>query len=109
VLDNAYYQHSAAVQASEMQLGITLLFRRSYSPNRNLIPRLWRFVKGRAHHGRDHPNVVDCRGAIEESPNSLLATRTEQLKRLVTLNSQRFGDVSLMAARGILCLATHLF
>ena len=41
VLDNARYQHNAAVKALATQLGITLLFLPAYSPNLNLIERLW--------------------------------------------------------------------
>ena len=47
VLDNARYQHNAAVKALASQLGITL-FLPSYSPNLNLIERLWKFTKHHA-------------------------------------------------------------
>ena len=40
VLDNARYQRNAVVQALAKELGITLLFLPSYSPNLNLIERL---------------------------------------------------------------------
>ena len=40
MLDNARYQHNAAVKAPAAELGITLLFLPSYSPNLNLIERL---------------------------------------------------------------------
>ena len=44
VLDNARYQRNAVVMACAEALGITLLFLPSYSPNLNLIERLWKFI-----------------------------------------------------------------
>ncbi len=45
VLDNARYQRCAVVQSLARSLRIELLFLPSYSPNPNLIERLWKFVK----------------------------------------------------------------
>ena len=45
VLDNARYQKCALVQALATSLKIELLYLPSYSPNLNLIERLWRFVR----------------------------------------------------------------
>src|SRR5205807_3947065 len=45
VLDNARYQKCAVVLELAKQLGIELLYLPSYSPNLNLIERLWKFVK----------------------------------------------------------------
>lgn len=45
VLDNARYQHCKLVEAVAKQLNITLLFLPSYSPNLNIIERLWKFTK----------------------------------------------------------------
>jgi transposase len=98
VLDNARYQHNAAVKALAKQLGITLLFLPSYSPNLNLIERLWKFIKRRALSGRYHPTFVDFQAAIEGTIASLPTSHAEQLKTLMTLNFQQFKDVSLMAA-----------
>ncbi len=98
VLDNARYQHNAAVKALAKELGITLLFLPSYSPNLNLIERLWKFIKRRALYGRYHPTFADFRGAIEETLDGLSTTHDERLNTLMTLNFQQFEDVSLMAA-----------
>jgi hypothetical protein len=45
VLDNAEYQHCKAVMEKAGELGITLLFLPPYSPNLNIIERLWMFTK----------------------------------------------------------------
>jgi transposase len=98
VLDNARYQRNAVVQALASQLGITLMFLPSYSPNLNLIERLWKFIKRRALYGRYHPTFVEFQAAIQETLDDLPTTHAEQLKTLMTLNFQLFEDVSLMAA-----------
>ncbi len=66
VLDNARYQRNAVVQALAKELGITLLFLPSYSPNLNLIERLWKFIKRRALYGRYHPTFAEFQAAINE-------------------------------------------
>ena len=45
VLDNARYQHCKLVENAANGLGITLLFLPSYSPNLNIIERLWKLTK----------------------------------------------------------------
>jgi transposase len=98
VLDNARYQHNAAVEALAEELGITLLFLPSYSPNLNLIERLWKFIKRRALYGRYHPTFADFQAAIQETIDGLPTIHAEPLKTLMTLNFQQFENVSLMAA-----------
>jgi transposase len=98
VLDNARYQRNATVQDLAKELGICLLYLPSYSPNLNLIERLWKFIKRQALYGRYHPTFADFRAAIEEVLAGLSTTHTDKLESLMTLEFQRFEDVSLMAA-----------
>lgn len=98
VLDNARYQRNAAVQALAGRLGITLLFLPSYSPNLNLIERLWRFLKRRAVYGKYHPTFAEFRTAIEQTLAGIPTTHAQQLQSLMTLNFQQFENVSLLAA-----------
>jgi len=48
VLDNARYQKCEAVRLLAAELGIELLYLPSYSPNLNLIERLWKFLRKKA-------------------------------------------------------------
>lgn len=98
VLNNARYQRNHAVQALAMQLKITLLLLPPYSPNLNLIERLWKFIKRRAVYGRYHPGFQEFQAAIQETIADLVTRHAEPLKSLMTLNFQRFEDVSLLAA-----------
>jgi transposase len=97
VLDNARYQRNAVVQGLAEQLGITLLFLPSYSPNLNLIERLWRFLKRRSVYGRYHPTFSVFQAAIEDTLARLSTTHAAPLASLMTLNFQRFENVSLLA------------
>jgi transposase len=98
VLDNARYQRNAVVQALAASLGIELLYLPSYSPNLNLIERLWRFTKKEALYGRYHPTFAHFRAAIEDTLSKVSTKHTDKIASLMTLNFQVFDDVSLLAA-----------
>ena len=97
VLDNARYQRNAVVQGLAADLGIGLLFLPPYSPNLNLIERLWRFMKRKAAYGRYHPTFADFRAAIQDVLDRVPTTHASKLASLITLNFQEFDDVSLLA------------
>lgn len=98
VLDNARYQRNAVVMALAEGSGIELLFLPSYSPNLNLIERLWRFTKRKAVYGKYHPTFADFRTAVQDVLDRVPTTHAERLASLMTLNFQEFDDVSLLAA-----------
>jgi len=49
ILDNARYQRCTTVNTLAAQLNLELIFLPPYSPNLNLIERLWKFVKSNAY------------------------------------------------------------
>ena len=98
VLDNAAYQRCQLVRDQARQLGIELLFLPSYSPNLNLIERLWKFVKKLALHSRHHTNYADFHAAIETCLDQLSTTHKNALDSLITLNFQTFENVPLLPA-----------
>ena len=81
VLDNARYQHNAAVKALAKELEITLLFLPSYSPNLNLIERLWKFTKRRALYGRYHRTFGEFQAAIEETLDGIATIHARPWRR----------------------------
>jgi transposase len=98
VLDNARYQRNKVVQGLAAELGIRLLFLPPYSPNLNLIERLWGFAKRQSVYGKYHANFASFRAAIESTFANLNTTHVNKLKTLMTLTFQEFDDVSLLAA-----------
>jgi transposase len=98
VLDNARYQRNKVVQALAAELSLTLLYLPSYSPNLNLIERLWRFLKRDSVYGKYHPNFAAFKAAIEDTLSKLSTTHADALASLMTLNFQEFENVSLLAA-----------
>ena len=97
-LDNARYQRNKVVQNLAIELSITLLFLPSYSPNLNLIERLWGFAKRKSVYGKYHPNFASFRAAIEDTLTRVPTTHADKLASLMTLRFQTFEDVSLLAA-----------
>lgn len=98
VLDNARYQRNKVVQGLAAELRVRLLFLPSYSPNLNLIERLWGFAKRTAVYGKYHAHFASFRAALEATLAGIPTTHAEALKSLMTLKFQTFEDVSLLAA-----------
>ena len=98
VLDNARYQRCALVQDTAKQLGIELLFLPSYSPNLNLIERLWKFVKKEVLNSRHHQDFKTFQGAIDGCLADLPTKHREKLATLMTHNFQTWDNVSILNA-----------
>lgn len=90
VLDNARYQRCNAVIEHARKLGIELLFLPSYSPNLNLIERLWRLVKKLVLNSQYHTDFRSFRESIINCLTTLHEKHEDELKSLLTLKFQVF-------------------
>jgi transposase len=99
VLDNARYQRCQVVKALAASLRIELLFLPSYSPNLNLIERVWKFVKKECLGCRVLPRYEDFTGAIDDCLANLHRRHKHQMRTLLNLEFQLFGqDVPVLSA-----------
>ena len=96
VLDNARYQHCRLVQGLAAELGIELLFLPSYSPNLNLIERLWKFVKKSVLNSRHQGSFAQFRQTIDECLSQLGTTHRPAMQTLMNLKFQTFENVSTL-------------
>ena len=96
VMDNARYQRCGLVQELAATLNIELLFLPSYSPNLNLIERLWKFTKNAVLNSRQQQCFGEFRRAIDKCLDELSTTYRSKIDRLMTLNFQSFGNVSML-------------
>jgi transposase len=90
ILDNARYQKCALVQEMARSLGIELCYLPTYSPNLNLIERLWKFVKKQCLYSKYYKNFSLFKGAILECLNDLNGQHKSALHSLLTLKFQVF-------------------
>jgi transposase len=87
-LDNARYQKCAIVTELAEQLAITLIYLPSYSPNLNLIERLWRHVKQEVLYSRYYDSFPKFKAAIMGCINSTESHDGKSLSSLFALKFQ---------------------
>jgi transposase len=95
IMDNAKYQRCKLVTKLAENLNIELLFLPSYSPNLNLIERLWKWIKKDCLNCRYYEDFHEFKHAIN---NSLLkvhhADRKKEMDEMLALNFQLFDNAS---------------
>ena len=89
-LDNARYQHCKLVEELAKELGITLQFLPSYSPNLNLIERLWKFVKKKCLYNIYYETFEEFTSGINDC---LSRVETDYKPELATLMQPNFQDL----------------
>lgn len=90
VMDNARYQRCDKVMAKAKEFGIDLLFLPPYSPNLNLIERLWKFTKKKCLYNRYYETFHQFKAAIDDCLDKVKSTFSEQIKTLLNPKFQLF-------------------
>ena len=93
VLDNAKYQRCELVTQLAAKLNIEMLFLPSYSPNLNLIERLWKWVKKDCLNCKYHKSFSEFKESINQSLLKVdNGEKKEEMDSLLTLNFQLFDN-----------------
>jgi transposase len=98
VLDTARYQRCGPVRLPAAALRIELLYLPSYSPNLNLIERLWKFVKEEVLSCRYYEDFARFKSAIVACLEGTDGKHKDAIASLLTLNFQTFEDPQLLTA-----------
>lgn len=96
VCDNARYQKCKLVQELAERLEIELLYLPSYSPNLNLIERLWKLVKKQCLYSKYYPEFSEFKTAISNFLDTAHQTHAKELNSLLNLRFQTFNKAQFM-------------
>jgi transposase len=80
------------------EYGIGLIFLPPYSPNLNLIERLWKLVKAEVLNAAYHGTFEDFKRAIDGCITETEGKHKKKVSTLITENFQPFTDVYVPAA-----------
>jgi len=83
-----HYQKCQVVLQLAQQLEIKLLFLPPYSPNLNLIERLWKWVKRQVLYSKYYDNLSDFKEVIQNCLSQTNTTYKAELSSFITLNFQ---------------------
>lgn len=92
ILDNARYQRCALVEETARQLEIQLIFLPPYSPNLNLIERLWKFVKKKTLYNQYYAGYEQFHKAISNCLEQTGTTYKQDLDTLLVAKFQSFKN-----------------
>lgn len=92
VLDNARYQKCEMVTSLARELEIDMVYLPPYSPNLNVIERLWKFVKGRLR-VRYYSDFSKFKDAIDSIIAGTENTFKEQIAQLIGEKVQLFDNL----------------
>jgi len=96
VLDNARYQKCKLVFYFAKLLDIELLYLPAYSPNLNIIERLWKFVKKKCLYSKYYSDFNTFKNSISECLRKTHTEHKKELSSLLTLNFQTFRKEQIL-------------
>ena len=91
LLDNTRYQKCQSVADQAKELGIGLVYLTPYSPNLNLIERLWRFVKKQVLYSTHYDNFNAFKNSINCCIADLGTRFKANMQTSMTMNFQLFS------------------
>jgi len=86
ILDNVRYNHARLIRDHLVNTNVELLFLPTYSPNLNLIERLWRFLSGEVMNDTYHASFDEFVAAIAKVLDNL----QDYADQLATLMTEKF-------------------
>ena len=95
VLDNARYQRCTAVMEYAAKNGVNLIFLPTYSPNLNLIERIWKFVKSEVLSAAYYDSFDEFKNAISSCIGKINTVYSSNINSLISENIQTFDFLSL--------------
>lgn len=98
VLDNARYQHCQAVKDKAAELGISLIFLPPYSPNLNIIERLWKYTRRHVLAGKYFDSPAKFHDTLRNFFEVDYINHKPNLSSLLTLKFQSFENAHLLCA-----------
>jgi len=98
VVDNARYQKCALVETCAADLGIELLYLPSYSPQLNLIERLWRWLRKQCLYGRYYSTFATFCAALTSCLANAHVQHRAKFEDLFSWSFQSFTNVKLLPA-----------
>ena len=96
VLDNARYQKCAFVTEKAAELGIQLIYLPTYSPNLNLIERVWKFVKANVLNAVYIETFEEYSKKIADFVETIGEKHADRMASLVTEKFQLFDKCKIV-------------
>lgn len=88
ILDNVAYQHCKKVKTCAAELNINLIYLPPYSPNLNLIERLWKFLRNKILANKYYDSFNQFFDKVHDFLSNVHIDYSKSLNSLLSLNFQ---------------------